>query len=229
MAEVKRIQDIDTIVVNNNSKNAIVMIHGYGASYEDLYPLHSYINNHQNIDWYFPNGTLEVPIGPMMSGRAWFPIDMEALTQAQQSGTHRNFKQAKPDGFNNVVANLESFLEELSDYDNIILSGFSQGAMISSHLMFKDIKNLRAVMLLSAVLVDYETFKNFSSRAIRVFQSHGSSDDLLNFGGAVDLKNELITKGCDVEFHEFKGGHEIPMDILNKLSTFVSDTFQREI
>jgi phospholipase/carboxylesterase len=225
MAIVKRINDIDTIQVDNKSKNAIIMIHGYGATYEDLYPLHSYIKSNDKYDWYFPNGTLEVPIGPMMSGRAWFPIDMEALADAQSRRGFRDFKDSKPQDFDLVLERMEGFLNELSNYDNIILSGFSQGAMLSSHLMFREIKNLKSVMLLSAVLVDYAQLKDYSDKSFKVFQSHGKCDEVLDFNGAVDLKSELELKGCSVEFHEFNGGHEIPMNILDKLSTFVENTF----
>jgi phospholipase/carboxylesterase len=225
MAIVKRINNIDSIFVDNKSKNAIIMIHGYGASYEDLYPLHSYVKANKDFDWYFPNGTLEVPIGPMMSGRAWFPIDMEALTQAQLKGEFRDFKSAKPQNFDGVLASMRGFLEELSTYDNIILSGFSQGAMLSSHLMFSDIKNLKAVALLSAVLVDFGQLKNYPNKSFKVFQSHGKSDEVLDYKGAVDLRDELEAKGCEIEFHEFGGGHEIPMNILESLSTFVDRIF----
>jgi phospholipase/carboxylesterase len=76
-------------VENDPKKPAVMLLHGYGASMDDLFPLFEYLAKDWN--WFFPNAPLEVPIGPMMSGRAWFPIDMEALNAAMMSGQHRDF------------------------------------------------------------------------------------------------------------------------------------------
>ncbi len=221
MAIVKRISDLDSITIENNSKKAIVLVHGYGASFEDLYPLHSYIKDHKNFDWYFPNGHLEIPMG-YISGRAWFPIDMQALTQAQMSGTHRDFKNINPEGFELALDKLDSFIKALDSYEELIIGGFSQGAMLLSHLIFKNYTNLKAALLLSGVLVNNNLFQSYPNKELKVFQSHGKQDEILSFLGAVDLKNELMNKGCKSEFHEFNGGHEIPLNIIQKMSDFVS-------
>src|SRR5690606_9874605 len=62
----------------NKDDNApwVVCFHGYGADCNDLFSLGEMIRTQRTYNWLFPNGHLEVPIGPCWTGRAWWNIDM---------------------------------------------------------------------------------------------------------------------------------------------------------
>ena len=75
-----------------------------------------------------------------MEGRAWFNIDMAELEQAMRTGSHRAFEDKNPEEFQKALPLVKTFINNLSkDYDEVIIGGFSQGAMISSHLLGMDI------------------------------------------------------------------------------------------
>ena len=87
-----RYADIDCLTTElTATKPYCVILHGYGANFEDLAGLMPYADPAQLYNWIFPNGILDVPIGPHMSGKAWFPIDIAALERQLQKGRNAYF------------------------------------------------------------------------------------------------------------------------------------------
>ncbi len=200
------------------------MMHGYGANWEDLFPLHSYLSPESDWNWYFPNAPLEVPLGIMMSGRAWFPIDMEALNEAMMSGSHRDFRKLSSDDFNLMLQRLEPIYNQILDeHKDVYIGGFSQGAMIASHLGFRLKRKLKGMILFSSNLIDEENLKKVISKypETAYFQSHGTQDPLLGFSGAKALNELLSSQGHHGEFLEFRGEHSIPMEVISAAKSFL--------
>lgn len=213
------IEGINCLKRKGEEKRAFVLIHGYGASKEDLASLSQVLAF--KGDWYFPDGIINVPIGPMMMGKAWFPIDMMALEKAMQSGSHRDFKAVTPPGFEEALQRLETFLKTLKEeYQEVIIGGFSQGAMCSLHLSFK--MNLHKVVLLSGNPIAMNLL-DLKTDSKKIFMSHGEHDPLLSFLKAQDLAKELSQENHHLTFEAFSGGHEIPMTIVQKLNSFLTN------
>jgi phospholipase/carboxylesterase len=155
----------------------------------------------------------------MYEGRAWFPIDVAALEESMRTGKPREFSQLSSLEFNQVVEKMDEFLLELKNqYKKIIVGGFSQGAMCSSHVKTRD-----ALILLSGVLFDEKKLSVdplFSN--LPVFQSHGKFDDLLAYQEGKKLNHWLLQNKAQVQFVEFGGGHEIPPMVLSELKKFIA-------
>src|SRR5437016_5271755 len=73
----------------------VVLFHGYGAGAYDLVPLHEIAAAPAGTRWIFPDGIEDAANG---MGRAWFPINEEALQNAMIRGTHVDFSQQEPQG-----------------------------------------------------------------------------------------------------------------------------------
>lgn len=216
--------NLEYLKIANNSSSVVVMIHGYGADMHDLHGLAPYLDDKNQFDWIFPNGPHRINLGYHMEGRAWFPIDMVALERAMALKQHRVFSSITPNGFNEAVQSTLHFLDKVTaDYDEVILGGFSQGAMITSHLA-PLLKKIKAAILFSGVLVASETLevKLKNSSSLPFFQSHGKIDPLLNYNEAKELFELLKLYRWQGEFVPFQGGHEIPMDVLVKARNFLS-------
>lgn len=206
-------------VKNENAKNAVIIFHGYGASMHDLFPLIEMWNKPQT-DFYFPNGILPLEMGHY-GGRAWFPIDMQKLQLAMMRGEHRNMDNDKPEGADEVLEKLEMFATEVSkNYEKLIIGGFSQGAMCSSHLMMR-LENLSGVILLSGNLVYQEGLQKKGDTPF--YQSHGYEDPILGYEGAKRLTQKLNELGYKGSLDSFEGGHEIPMKVVNNVSKFLDE------
>ena len=110
---MKKIGPWEVIRVGDTAGKTVVFFHGYGADAQDLAGLAPAIRVKAPVSWVFPNGPLEVPIGPRLSGRAWSEIDMEAIQQAMGRGEHRDLSGPAPRGFEQALDQGHEFLRAL--------------------------------------------------------------------------------------------------------------------
>ena len=201
----------------------LVLFHGFGADMSDLFPLTNYLQSSKTKNFYYPNGVINAPGMPM--GRAWFPIDVEALEQAMMTGSHRNFDRPIPDEIHSLCQKIEdSLINELKlDPAKSIIGGFSQGAMMAMNLVLNSPYKYKALVQLSGSFLDrtYWTQKMQAKEKMSVFLSHGYQDALLNPKDAEDLSASLTENGHNVYSKFFQGGHEIPLEVLKELKSFI--------
>lgn len=218
--ELKNIQGLDCLTVNRAGDTAIVMLHGYGANMHDLFPLWELWDDGKS-SWYFPNGAMSLPMG-YYEGRAWFSIDVAGLERAMREGKHRDLGQFRPPEFNTTLKQLENFLRDLAQkHKKIILGGFSQGAMCTSHLgMIQDLPISGLILLSGNMIAEGEYPK--SSRGLPFYQSHGTLDPILSVDGAKLLEQKLTALGFQGKLVTFRGGHEIPPDVINGVRSFLA-------
>ena len=216
---------LEYMKVDNQGKTAICIFHGYGASMMDLYDLSGVIFTNFKADWYFPNGFIPLSMGMGMMSRAWFPIDMQALEQAMMAGEHRDFSENYPEEFKVALDKCQGFIDHLkTKYENIVIGGFSQGAMISSHLSLKNTEVTKALLLFSGNLIGKHQLLELTNnpKSFPFFQSHGKQDTVLGFNHAMSLYELLKLGGHEGEFVGFSGGHEIPQIVIEKSSKFLN-------
>ncbi len=204
-----------------NSPNKIIMLHGYGADMLDLYSLHDVIDTQKPYHWIFPNGFLDVPIGPHMYGKAWFHIDIPAFERSLRMG---EFTKLKPTGMDEARVRLEKFLRNLNlDFSTTFLGGFSQGAMLITEILLETDIQPKGAILLSGTLVNEERWINqmSSKKGLRYYQSHGIHDPILPSVLAEKLNQKLNENGWDGFLQLFQGGHEIPQKVVADISSFL--------
>ena len=197
---------------------AVVLLHGYGANGHDLYPLPQALRISGEVHWYFPHAPLSCSSGGLL-GRMWFPIDESEFESI--IGFGETERKADSLEFLESIRLINRFIDDIAGkHSQIILGGFSQGAMISFHTAFKrsDVKKL---LMLSGILVG--DTHSFEKKEFSVFQAHGRSDPILPFSGALKLKEFFEKKEMDLNFVEFDGGHEIPLDVVGKLRNFLEN------
>ncbi|MGB0455133.1 MAG: alpha/beta hydrolase [Bacteriovoracaceae bacterium] len=208
------------------AKLGAFILHGYGASMDDLFPLKDFFSFGEPVDWYFPNGPLSVPISPWMEGRAWFKIDFEKLEKAMQSqSVGKIFEREAPEEFEEIYENVKSWIiEQSQDYDKIIIGGFSQGSMLALRLAC-EVPKVKGAILLSSALLSLESLTKVLEKRddLFIFQSHGKGDTVLPFDGAMDLKRILDSGPWTNTFVEFSGGHEIPPEVIGEANKFVRE------
>jgi phospholipase/carboxylesterase len=218
---LKNIAGIECLCIEKeNAKRSIVLFHGYGANMHDLFPLWE-IWDQSDINWYFPNGILALPMG-YYEGRAWFSIDMQALEQAMRLGEFRDMAGSIPPEFDMTLAQQENFLKEISKKDmKLIIGGFSQGAMCASHLAMKKDVSVDGLILLSGCVLAQSKYPHHA-KPVPFYQSHGNKDPILPLAGAKMLEEKLIAMDFNGSLHEFNGGHEIPPEVVNQVKKFIS-------
>lgn len=206
-------------VKGDDQSTAVVFLHGYGANMQDLFPLWEMWHK-PGFNWYFPNGLLSLNMG-YYEGRAWFSIDMAKLEEAMRTGAHRDMKNSVPPEFESTLNQLELLILELSKkHKKIIIGGFSQGAMCSSHLAMKSNLKFDGMVLLSGALLAEENMPAVA-KGIPFYQSHGTRDPILSIDGAKDLEKKLLGMNFQGKLHSFNGAHEIPSSVIHEVNSFL--------
>jgi phospholipase/carboxylesterase len=202
----------------------VILFHGFGADAADLQTLKDYIPTQKKLNWLFPQGLLEVPIGPGWTGRAWWHIDMLGMQRNVEAGIENDFSSFKPEGLEKVRAEIFKMIEELKvPWSKIFLGGFSQGAMLATDIYLHAPETPAGLILMSGSLLNKEELKPLvQSRAgEKFFQSHGDQDSVLQIKGARRLESFLNQGGMKGGLQNFPGGHEIPPKTIQKIGAYL--------
>jgi phospholipase/carboxylesterase len=204
---------------------AIILLHGFGAPGDDLVPLADIMATPKGTRFLFPEGPLSLGIE---GARAWWLIDMERLQADRAAGRVRDLSTEVPPGLPQARQAIDQYLRQLPraisiDYTKTLIGGFSQGAMLTCDTVMRQAYPLAGLVQLSGSLLARQDWRLATKRTgLPVFQSHGTQDPILPYVMAERLRDELIKTGLSVEWHSFRGGHEIPEPVLRQLSSFVT-------
>ena len=217
----ERYKDLQFICQTQDQANiALVLIHGYGADANDLVGLGPMLNVGKPMDCYFPQGVLEVPIAPMMSGRAWFSVREEAFPALSRGEI--TTEKPTPETQETILKVCEWLNQLGKNYEKVIIGGFSQGAILTSHAFYRLQFQPAALLLFSGYLVAPTEFPTVpESLQVPFFQSHGHQDAVLSIRGAERLREKLLGSGLKGEWVTFQGGHEIPLPITQNAQNFL--------
>ncbi len=217
----KKIGKLDCLWrAGDDEKRCVVLLHGFGADAADLFPLADFLDPDGAYSFVFPEAPLEVPVGPMMMGRGWFPLSLREL----EGGL--DFTQIRPPHMSASVELVRDLIFHL-DCTDLVLGGFSQGAMIATEVALVDPEVVRALVLYSGTLLDEQNWmkaaKNLAGK--KLLMSHGVQDQVLPLGYSERLFAILKTAGMNGQFISFPGGHEIPLPVLQKTKSLISEVF----
>ena len=205
----------------------VLLMHGFGAPGDDLAALWQMLDVPENTRFVFPAAPLTLNLG-FGESRAWWMLDMERLTQQRAQGKWDELTKEIPAGLNTAREQVLRFLNEVETQMNvtpqqIMIGGFSQGAMLACDLVLRAGRSFAGLVLLSGSIIAQDEWVSHipDHQGLRVFQSHGTDDPLLACTVAQQLRDVFRDGGLDVEWHEFRGGHEIPMHVLEQLGQFI--------
>lgn len=229
-----RLGSLDVVITGGTDREGggdgplVVLLHGFGAPGNDLVPLWRSVDVPRAVRFAFPAAPLVLPsTGFGMESRAWWMIDVMALERAIADGRQRDLSQETPEGLPEARARVLEMLDALDaelSPSKLVLGGFSQGAMLSLDVALHSERELAGLIHWSGTLLaEDEWIARMPARAgLPVLQSHGTMDPLLPFAMAEALRDRLAGAGLDVEFVEFRGGHEIPGRVLERFEAFLT-------
>jgi len=205
-----------------------MLLHGFGAPGDDLVPLADVIQVPTGTRWLFPEAPLSLNMG-FGDSRAWWIVDFARIQEDRAAGRIRDLSVEVPQGLALARERFLAFLKELPrqlsiDYKKTVIGGFSQGAMLTCDAVLHTDYPFAGLVQLSGNLLAQAVWGPLMSKrkGLPVFQSHGTLDDILPHVGAERLRDALIQSGLAVEWHSFRGGHEIPELVLRRLNTFIT-------
>jgi phospholipase/carboxylesterase len=205
----------------------VVLLHGFGAPGDDLVSLWRVLRAPRGTRFVLPEAPLQLP-AEYGNGRAWWWIDMEARMRRRQQGIAPDVGEV-PEGLREARASVETLLAEVSralgpPVNQVVLGGFSQGAMLSLDVALHSDRPLAGLVFMSGTHIAAEEWaaRYDERRGLPVFMSHGEQDELLSFGVAQRLRQTLASHGFLVDWLPFPGGHAIPWDVIEGAGAFLS-------
>lgn len=199
----------------------IVLLHGYGANARDLAGI-AEIPEFEALkfNWVFIEAPMTPPELAMINGKAWFEVDIAYFQSLVLQNKFDEYYSRTPENIEYLHDTLEIFFKEKRlNESNMILGGFSQGAMVATdHLYEKKLRPL-ALLYLSGTVIREGLWNTQTLENLKIFQTHGRFDDVLPVQGALHFKE--IAKSNHHKIHIFDGGHEIPPNILFEMYNFL--------
>lgn len=190
------------------STHALVLLHGLGADEADLAPLAEAMA--LPISTYLFRAPHETGFG----GYAWYPIQFDA-----SGGRHYN-----PDDAMSACKLVIGELEALrSTHANLILGGFSQGAITSLGVALQHPDLLSGLILWSALL-NPEFVPETVSDAFRTmpkFVAHGVFDQVLPIAEGRKIRSYLESVQAEYTYQEYPMAHEISAQSFHDTLTFL--------
>lgn len=207
---------------------AIVLLHGFGAPGTDLVGLASAIEAPMGTRFVFPEAPMTLPmIMPGIDSRAWWPIDVEGLQRSLMLGEMPDLFTREPPGLaeaRTMVIEMLDALDRTLAPSQVVLGGFSQGAITSVDVALNSDRRLAGLVLFSASIVAESAWRaRLPARAgLPVLQTHGTMDPLLPYALGDRLRTLMEEAGLEHTFVSFVGAHEIGMPALAAAKHFLA-------
>jgi phospholipase/carboxylesterase len=210
-----------------------ILCHGFGAPGTDLVPLADELCElapelREEVLFVFPTAPLSLDDIGLLGGRAWWLIDLDRLINERTPETLLHFRTSTPKGLAESRGLILALIEHITQQfqlspAQLLLGGFSQGAMLATDVALHLPQPPAALAILSgAVICQAEWEAKIQARGpLTVLQSHGTHDPILPFSEA-ELLRDMLTRGSsDVEFIRFPGEHGIPRAAFDRLGALL--------
>ena len=196
-----------TIIRPENSddiNNVVVLLHGYGGNGKEISTLTMNWKRHMpNTIFICPNGHEPCAISP--AGYQWFDLTEDNPNHILEESLKAEKK-------------LNDFLDEIKneynlDNDQITLSGFSQGCMMSINVGLTSGKSFRSIVGFSGKIINQDNLKIRRKNFTNVLLIHGDRDEIVSPTYLLEAKDFLLRENINVETHLINNcGHNIPIE-----------------
>jgi len=189
---------------DKNIKNAIILLHGYGGDGKDISMLSLNWKRHlPNTVFICPNGHEQCPINP--SGYQWFDLTNENEDYILE----QSLKGEKI---------LNRFIKEVKERFNlqnnqICLSGFSQGCMMSINLGLTSDSEYNCIVGFSGKIINPKDLEIRKKNSTKILLIHGELDQVVPPNFLLEAKDFFIRNNIAIETHLIKNcDHHIPIE-----------------
>ena len=184
-------------------KNAIILLHGYGGDGKDISMLSLNWKRHMpNTVFICPNGHEPCAINP--TGYQWFDLTKEDSEYILD-------QSIKAEDI------LKKFIDEVKQEfklsnNQICLSGFSQGCMMSINIGLTSDEKFNCVIGFSGKIINKENLSKRISSKTKMLLFHGELDTIVPPNHLLEAKDFLIRNKIEVETNMISDcDHHIPI------------------
>ncbi len=187
-----------------NISNIVILLHGYGGDGKDMSMLAlSWKRYLPNTIFICPNGHQPCAINPL--GFQWFDLTKDDSNYILDESLKAEKK-------------INKFLDEVKEEyklnnNQICLSGFSQGCMMSINVGLTAEKPFSCVVGFSGKIISTENLKTRIKNNTNILLIHGDKDDIVSPSHLLEAKDFFIREKINIETHLIKNcAHHIPIE-----------------
>ena len=188
-------------------KNAIILLHGYGGDGADIssiaYTWRRFIDN---TIFLCPDGHQTCKLNP--NGFQWFDLSID-----DQNYVISESKKAEKI----LIEYIEQIKKKYNlDNSQIILSGFSQGCMMSINLGLVCNESFKLVIGFSGKIIDKDDLKQRIISKTDMLLFHGDADEVVPPSNLLEVKDFLERNKIKVDVNMIKNcSHHIPIEAMS--------------
>ena len=212
---------LDTTIIKPEKgkeiNNVVVLLHGYGGDGKDISMLTLNWKRHMpNTIFICPNGHETCKINP--SGYQWFDL----------TNDNPDYIQAEVLKAEKII---NRFLDEIKEEyninnDKLILSGFSQGCMMSINIGLTSENPYNCIIGFSGKIINRNELGNKILSRPSTLLIHGDQDEIVPPVNLLEAKDFFERNKIDITTKIIKGcGHNIPVEASSLGLTFLKKIF----
>lgn len=202
----------------DKARACVIWLHGLGADGSDFEPIVPQLGLPDDIRFVFPHAPVRpVTINGGMPMRAWYDISMSGSGFVEDAAGIQESQQ---------------HLERLIDAETrrgipperIVLAGFSQGGAIVLHTGLRHQARLAGIMALSTYLPLNERLiseRSDAGQTTPIFMAHGQFDQMVPMEVGMRSRDHLLSLGQPLEWHEYPIEHNVSLDEIRDISTWL--------
>ena len=199
---------LDSIIIKPDEgvdiKYAVILLHGYGGDGKDISMITLNWKRHMpNTVFICPNGHETCPINP--SGFQWFDLTKDDTDYILDQSIKAEKK-------------INVFISEIKQEFNlknnqICLSGFSQGCMMSLNVGLTSEEKFLCIVGFSGKIINQNNLKSRIKNSTDTLLIHGDADQVVPSTFLLEAKDFLIRNNIEVETLLIKNcDHHIPIE-----------------
>ena len=199
---------LDTIVIDpekdNEIKNAVILLHGYGGDGKDISLLTlNWKRFLKNTIFLCPNGHEICEINSL--GYQWFDLSVNDEEYILNKSL-------------NAETIIKQFIEEVKikynlSNKNIILSGFSQGCMISINVGLSSEEEYNCIVGFSGKIINRKNLQKRIKNKTKTLLIHGNKDEIVSSTYLLEAKDFFDRNKININTKLINNsGHHIPLE-----------------
>jgi phospholipase/carboxylesterase len=194
----------------------LVLAHGYGSNEQDLFGLHSY------LDERFIVVSARAPLTLGQGAYAWYTLDW------RPDGTINTSEAEAPASLNRLTQFVEA-AREVYDAGPVFLAGFSQGAMMSEALALARPDLIAGAVLMSGRTINLLRADPPQGKLWPPFVvTHGAQDQVVAVAEGRATRDFLTQLGAAVDYHEYPMPHTISESCLADVDAWLRTRIDAE-
>ena len=208
---------LDTIIISpdndNEIKNAVILLHGYGGDGKDISLLTlNWKRFLKNTVFLCPNGHEKCGINPL--GFQWFDLskdDEEYILNKSLEAENE----------------IKKFIEEVKNkYNinnrNIVLSGFSQGCMMAINVGTTSEEEFNCIVGFSGKIINKDNLQSRIKNKSKILLVHGDQDEIVNSNFLLEAKDFFERHKFNIQTKLINNcGHHIPIEASSLALNFI--------